>query len=181
MKDPEKLKELILEKVDLTDIMVQYNVSFVYNPYHAEEVQYRCPFHGQDKKPSARLYKATKSCYCWFCRKKWDAISFIMDKENLSYYESLKFIVDRFKLDTSSISNDPSFSFKKPVKIIDEEISLKNIGNRIMDLKKKNMQFDKYRALVTAYFMLLYGKHKNLNIVNDIFKLESKLNQLEGR
>ena len=60
MKDIEKLKDLVLEKVDLAQVMLDYKVNFVFNPLKVDEAQFKCPFHGQDTKPSARYYRATK-------------------------------------------------------------------------------------------------------------------------
>ena len=45
----------------------------------AEEEQFSCPFHGEDRKPSARVYPAEgdrpSHAWCFVCREKnWDAI-----------------------------------------------------------------------------------------------------------
>ena len=41
--------------------------------------QFSCPFHGQDKHPSARAYPAsadsTSHAWCFVCQERWDAIS----------------------------------------------------------------------------------------------------------
>jgi len=47
-------------------------------PSADREYQIRCPFHGEDNKPSARAYPETSSSkshiWCYYCRKSWDVI-----------------------------------------------------------------------------------------------------------
>ena len=39
MKNPKKLRELILREVDMARVLQDYGVDFVYNPQLADEVQ----------------------------------------------------------------------------------------------------------------------------------------------
>jgi len=45
----------------------------------AQEEQFSCPFHGEDRKPSARVYpessRSPSHAWCFFCQERWDAIS----------------------------------------------------------------------------------------------------------
>jgi hypothetical protein len=107
VKDLTKIRDVILEHLDLTQIMLDYGVEFIYNPLHMDEVQLRCPFHGKDNKPSARLYKATNTCYCWVCQKRWNGIDFIKEKEGFSYGAALSYIIKKFNIDISAIPDMP--------------------------------------------------------------------------
>jgi len=107
LKDFVKIRDLILEHLDMTQIMIDYGVDFIYNPLHMDEVQLRCPFHGKDNKPSARLYKATNTCYCWVCQKRWNGIDFIKEKEGFSYGAAINYILKKFNIDISSIPDMP--------------------------------------------------------------------------
>lgn len=44
-----------------------------------DEEQFRCPFHGLDRKPSARVYPSSplgpSHAWCFVCRERWDAIA----------------------------------------------------------------------------------------------------------
>lgn len=44
-----------------------------------EEEQFSCPFHGQDRRPSARVYPADANnlshAWCFVCQERWDAIT----------------------------------------------------------------------------------------------------------
>jgi hypothetical protein len=178
MKDPIKLKELVLEKVELLDVMKHYNVKFAYSPDHAEEVQFSCPFHGKDNKPSARFYRATQSCYCWVCRRKWDAVSFIRDKENLGFNASIKHLIDWFKIDTSSIPDDPEFITPKTEPVLEEAIVSRLIRNRLKELRGK-LSFEKFNAVCSAYFLILYEMSKGIKVLDKMNLLESKLSSLK--
>lgn len=177
MKDPNLLKDLIIGTLDLARVLLDYNVKFTYDPTQVDEVQFQCPFHGEDRKPSARLYRITKSCYCWFCKKRWDTISFIMDKERLGFIEALKFIINRYKIDTSSIPDEPDIRVKKPEVSI-QEVELKRSENNIRDLRKK-ISFEKYRALVSAWYMIAYQADKGIDVVESLRKLDIKMKGLD--
>lgn len=53
-----------------------------------------CPFHSE-KTPSFTVYPETSSYYCFGCGAGGDAITFIRERENLSYTEAVKFLADR--------------------------------------------------------------------------------------
>ncbi len=48
----------------------------------------RCPFH-DDHTPSMVVYPHSATFHCFGCQKQGDVISFLRDKENLSFYEAL--------------------------------------------------------------------------------------------
>ena len=53
-----------------------------------------CPFHAE-KTPSFMVYPDTQSYYCFGCGAGGDAITFIMERENLSYPEAVAFLAER--------------------------------------------------------------------------------------
>lgn len=173
MKDPTKLKELILRTVDLAGVMLDYGVQFAFNPKHAIEVQFRCPFHGKDQKPSARLYRNTQSCYCWFCKKKWDVVSFVQDKEGFSFINALKFIMERYHVDTSSIPDDPEIKLDPPPKVSDDDIRLISIRRRLQELRGV-IALERYRMLAYTYQMIGFYRSRDVDVSETIKKLEIK-------
>jgi hypothetical protein len=207
MKNPVKLKELILSKVDLADVMQHYDVKFAYNPKFADEAQFSCPFHGKDNKPSARYYRSTQTCYCWVCRKKRDVVSFIKDKKSLSFKGAMAYLIDWYKIDTSSISDDPEFEMKKRKAMtvhdwanIDPSVVPTNLSfmfpkkedqdpaeeetirsimlrNKIKALCNK-IPFEKYNAVCSVFYMILFEMSKGVKVFDKISKLESKLNNI---
>lgn len=181
MKNPEKLRELILEKVDLGQVMMDYQVDFAYNPMLVDEAQLRCPFHGQDNKPSARYYRATQSMFCWVCYKSWDVIQFIMEREQLYYIRALLFIIDKYKLDVSSITDEPelpALNLGKGKEISEVSVEAKVVRNKIRGFRGK-IVFEKYRALCCAYYMVMFEMSQGVDVLANIKKLENKLSTIQ--
>ena len=174
MKDPIKLKELILEKVDLSRLMLDDRVRFLYNPTNADEVQFHCPFHGEDKKPSARFYRSTNSCFCFKCKKAWDPVSYVMEKEGFHFRNALNHLITRYNVDISGISDDPEFKIDGPPRVSEANIRIISARNRIREIKGK-VPLDRYRALCYAYYIISFKIFKGEPIINDINKLESKI------
>lgn len=177
MKDPAKLRDRILEKVDLGQVMLDYNVDFVYNPMKSDEVQFRCPFHGKDNKPSARYYRRTQSAFCWVCHKKFDVIAFIMEKVGLSYGGALRHLIQRYKISISDIPDGPDIRYNETVKSSDiPEVKrvIANINMKLQELKYK-ISFEKYNALCAVYNNLTFKVSENKDVSDMVKKLESKI------
>ena len=179
MKNPDRLKELILAKVDLAQVMLDYGTHFMYSPLHTEEAQFRCPFHGNDNKPSARYYRSTQTCYCWVCAKRWVVISFIKDKESLNFYSTLNFVVKKYQLDTSSIPEGVEFQplKSKEKEVSDQRISFIYLKNRIRDFRGK-ISFERYRALCCFYQMAEFKASQDIDVTESLKKLELKIEGL---
>ena len=178
MKDLTKLQELINSKIKLADIMVSYNVEFQYDPRLASEVQCKCPFHGRDTKPSARLYNGTNTFFCWVCRKTWDVVSFIQEKENFYYKQAIFYILNRFRIDTSSIPDTPQLDFREETIVQeDKRVSFHNIYTNILNLRKK-IPFEKYRILCAGYLMVKYQDSLGEDVVGNLKKIEDKIKWL---
>jgi len=184
MKPLSKLKELIFEKVPLSEVLQDYNVEFMYNPDLADEVQFKCPIHGKDNKPSARFYKATQSCYCWVCHKRWDVIGFIEDKENLSFVEAIKFILDKYKLDTSGLPDIDLGAPSKPKSADDLEMRKMQENSLVISLRGKVRQhkgkvpLEKYKVLCSAYYMILFERFKGRSSMANVKKFDTKLDRI---
>lgn len=66
-------------------------------PDRAYPFQIRCPFHGtSDIHPSARVYPATDSFFCWTCHKNYNPIAVIATYHGISYSDALKSVVERY-------------------------------------------------------------------------------------
>lgn len=57
-----------------------------------------CPFH-DDKTPSFYVSPAKGLCKCFSCGKGGNAVHFIMEQEQLSYYEALKFLAKKYGIE----------------------------------------------------------------------------------
>jgi hypothetical protein len=87
--------EAIKGQVPLYRILGDYGVPFSGG---GTPEQIHCPFHGEDKNKSARIYPENDSMYCWVCDKTWDVIEFVRDKEGLSYGQTLSHMVHRYNV-----------------------------------------------------------------------------------
>jgi len=68
------------------------------------EEQFSCPFHGEDHKPSARVYPADgtqrSGAWCFVCRERWDAITLWRKYAGGSFFETLNQIEHAFGIET---------------------------------------------------------------------------------
>lgn len=173
MKDPKLVHDLIVENLNFATVMEEYGVEFKHSPHIAAEVQMKCPFHGSDNKPSARLYNTTRSCFCWVCRKSWDVVSFIQEKEGLFYKQTLSYIANRYHIDLSSISDTPTIELKRVV-VDEKNVDFKHIRTNIIALRKK-IVFEKYRALCAVYTIARYMDSKGVDVSLSLKKIGEKL------
>ena len=87
------LMERINEEVSIYDLFDLANPPVRYVT-QAKSCQVSCPFHGEDKKPSARVYPDTNSLRCFFCSKSWNPATF-WAQANQWYTESGKLDIGR--------------------------------------------------------------------------------------
>jgi len=177
MKDLHKLRDLVVKTVDLAKVMIQYRVQFSVNPLLVSEAQIRCPFHGDDVKPSARYYRETQTMYCWVCQKKWDVVSFIMDKEQFKYVQAIKFIINKYKIDTSSIPDDPELQYDKVPVVSETGVRLIYLRDKIKGFRGK-LPFEKYRDICLVLYMILFEYDQKINVLEKIKKFENKIGGL---
>lgn len=57
-----------------------------------------CPFHNE-KTPSFSVSKSKGICKCFSCGKGGSAVNFIMEHEQLSYYEALKYLAKKYHIE----------------------------------------------------------------------------------
>ena len=60
-----------------------------------------CPFHSE-KTPSFHVLPDKQLCYCFGCKKGGGVINFIMEEENLSFPDAVRFLARRVKKSTAT-------------------------------------------------------------------------------
>lgn len=105
----------IHEKVTAYDVLRRNGVRLQQMGDDREE-QFSCPFHGEDKKPSARVYPATDNgashVWCFVCQETgWDAIGLWRKFNNLSFGQALYRLEREFDLRTPEA---PSAGYEAP-------------------------------------------------------------------
>jgi hypothetical protein len=166
MKDIESVKGLIKEQVSLGE-MLRLDGRITNSQ---EEEQFSCPFHGADRKKSSRYYKATDTAYCWVCKEKWDAISYVRKKEGIGFGEAISRIVKDYSLDLSKLPEATEEHVRKlqvrvEPKVDERKMSLERLRMAIL-AARDDIDLNVYAKFVYAYMMLKYV------IPDDKFKVQ---------
>lgn len=87
---PVSVIEEIKERNDIEEVISRYvNLKRAGSNFSGS-----CPFHSE-RTPSFTVFPATQSYYCFGCGAGGDAVSFLMNIENLSYIEALTVLAER--------------------------------------------------------------------------------------
>ena len=137
-------------------------------------VMFHCPFHGQDKTPSAKYYK--NSFYCFSCNKTGDLIQFVQYYFNISFQEAMEKINQDFCL---GLAENYKID-KKRIKEIEEQ--------RKRKIRQHQLKQEHYNKLCKEYRDLNWEIDKRLKTINilnwenvmfEISKLEDKKELLD--
>lgn len=156
MKDLQALKEHIQSQVSLKEILVNEGII---SGLDSEE-QIHCPFHGADRKKSARYYEKSDSFYCWVCKKTWDIFSYLSDKKGVGFKEVLSELISTHRIDISSVPDALDVSVNSKIKQ-QEAVSTNAYDKYLMQLKDTLLKLrpriedpNKYGALVYSYMVM---------------------------
>jgi len=89
--------EEIIEEVRISNDIVDVVMEYVRLERKGKDYFGLCPFH-KEKTPSFSVAPAKQIFYCFGCGKGGNVIQFIMEIENLSYIDSVKFLADRARI-----------------------------------------------------------------------------------
>lgn len=133
------MKDEILTYVTMENILDKYGIEH-------KRGMFSCPFHGEDRKPSAKAYK--NNFHCFACGKNRDIIGFVEEYFNLSFKEAMQKINIDFGL---GLENDRiDYNKLKQVKMLQNE--------------KK----EKKKKLTKEYCTLCSIKQSYENIINEL-------------
>lgn len=106
-----------------------------------------CPFHNE-KTPSFSVSPAKGLCKCFSCGKGGNVVHFIMEHEQLSYYEALKFLAKKYNIEIKEreLSNE-----EKQAQNVRESLFIVNAFARDYFQSILNNHTDG-RAIAMAYF-----------------------------
>src|SRR6056297_3378444 len=82
--------EKVKDRLDIVEVVSEY----VNLKKTGKNYQGLCPFH-QEKTPSFTVNPDNQFYYCFGCGKGGDIFNFIMEIENITFYESLKLLANR--------------------------------------------------------------------------------------
>lgn len=104
------MRDIILNSLTMEDVLFKYGIK-------TRNSMFSCPFHGEDKKPSAKAYK--NSFFCFACTAHGDTISFVEKYFNLSFKEAMQKLNIDFNL---GIDSNYKVDYNKINKIKNERI-----------------------------------------------------------
>lgn len=117
-----------------------------------------CPFHNE-KTPSFTVDEKKQLFHCFGCGAGGDVVSFIMQKEGLSYPESLKFLADKAGISIDYTENPKVNKKNKELFDINKDIKMFFYKNLLTD--RKAQAYLKNRGLsskIVNTFMLGYAR-----------------------
>jgi len=156
MKDLSSLIEHIKNNVSLRDMLVAKNRI----RGGLSEEQFSCPFHGADRKKSARYYKHTDTAYCWVCKEKWDVISYTQKDEEMSFAQAINYLIREYRIDISKLPDAPEaeaerIKAKDVIKIDARKLSVEKLSQAIQAVREE-IPAATYDKFVYTYMMLKY-------------------------
>ena len=86
--------ENIKKYVKLLDVMA--DAGHLPRGEQGGDFQMKCPFHGQDNKPSAHVY--TESFRCFTCHRSYDAIGYLAEVMNLSQRNAMVVLEKKYNV-----------------------------------------------------------------------------------
>jgi len=102
-----KLSEDFLYELKIRNPIESVVGSYVDLKRAGSNVRGLCPFHGE-KTPSFTVYPESDSFYCFGCNTGGSTVNFIMNIENLDFFEAVKFLCERSNLTFPEFSYDDS-------------------------------------------------------------------------
>ena len=116
MRYPEHVIEEIREQSDIVSIISEYTAL---NKKGSSYVGL-CPFHNE-KPPSFSVSEDKQLYYCFGCGAGGNVITFLMQKENMSFFEVIKYLAERehIKLDETYLSEEEIQNNKKRSQLLD--------------------------------------------------------------
>jgi DNA primase len=91
---PEELIEQIRSSNDIVDVIGEY----VQLKKQGRNYFGLCPFHGE-KTPSFSVTQDKQIFHCFGCGKGGNVVTFLMEMENYSFYEAIKYLAERANID----------------------------------------------------------------------------------
>jgi hypothetical protein len=126
-------KERLLGVLRVSDILIGHGVNLRGGGFKREQLA--CPFHGIDRKPSARYYpegvESRAGLWCWVCRERWDALSLWGKFHNFegSFGQLLKSIEIAYGIETPE--------YPKELREVREDPSIKEIARLVEVLEHR--------------------------------------------
>src|SRR5690625_1785413 len=107
-KIPEDVIENIRKANDIVDVVGEY----VQLNKQGRNYFGRCPFHDENT-PSFSVTQEKQIFYCFGCKKGGNVVTFLMEIEGYSFYESLNFLAEKSGLDLPELETKKEDTLSK--------------------------------------------------------------------
>ncbi len=125
-----------------------------------------CPFHNE-KTPSFTVDKKKQLFHCFGCGAGGDVVSFIMQKEGLSYPESLEFLANRAGINLIYQNNPGENKYKNHLYDINKDIMMFFYKNLLTNKAPQDYLIKRgLRSNIVNTFMLGYAKDSWNDLLN---------------
>ena len=105
-----------------------------------------CPFH-DEKTPSFTVSPAKGIYKCFGCGKGGNSVNFVMEHEQFSYPEALKFLAKKYHIEVPEIELTP-----EQIEKVNAKESLYVVSNFANEFFQKQLQTDEGLAIAISYF-----------------------------
>ena len=168
------MKDEILNIISMQDILDKYGIE-------NNGKMFRCPFHGEDKHPSAKIYKNSYCCFC--CASAGDTIRFVERLFNLSFKDAMQKINYDFALGLNnnyvdykrlnqlkSIENAKKKRKQELTKKYCELCDIKHKYEKVIDIFSKKITIKNWETMTEVIS----------NFQMKIFKIEDELEDIDN-
>lgn len=156
------MRDEILRLLSMQDILIKYGIE-------TRNTKLRCPFHGEDRRPSAKAYE--KNFHCFACQRHLDVIGFVENYFNLSFKEAMQKINIDFNL---GLDPHTPVDYEKLNKIKSEQYERKKIK------EKQTKKYCELCDIKISYDKIIKYLETKINIQN-WEKLESAISYLKTK
>ena len=133
----------ILDAADIVDVVSD----FVHLRRRGSNYVGLCPFHNE-KTPSFSVSRSKGICKCFSCGKGGSPVNFIMEHEQMSYYEALKYLAKKYNIEVKErelTDEEKQAQSKRENMLLVNDFALKNFEDNLFNT-------DEGRSVGLSYF-----------------------------
>ena len=133
----------ILDAADIVDVVSD----FVHLRRRGSNYVGLCPFHNE-KTPSFSVSRSKGICKCFSCGKGGSPVNFIMEHEQMSYYEALKYLAQKYNIEVKErelTKEEKQAQSERENMLLVNDFALKNFEDNLFNT-------DEGRSVGLSYF-----------------------------
>ena len=133
----------ILDAADIVDVVSD----FVHLRRRGSNYVGLCPFHNE-KTPSFSVSRSKGICKCFSCGKGGSPVNFIMEHEQMSYYEALKYLAKKYNIEVTErelTNEEKQAQSERENMLLVNDFALKNFEDNLFNT-------DEGRSVGLSYF-----------------------------